>query len=155
MTRDGRGTLYCTERITAPERRALYRKLEQERVCQFCPEGIELGYVNILFELQHWYVTKNDPQYGGTFAHWTAISKKHHIGQNDVGAGDELFEIQRRFVQDNGVDAVCMVQRRGNMSRTCASMSHDHVHFAVAHEGKLGDKTFQMDLGYWPKCEGL
>lgn len=149
-----RDKLYNTDRIVDPKRRELYEHLERERACQFCAEGIARGLVKKMHEGTHWYIVQNTVPYPGTRAHWMAVSKLHHLDLEhlDEGEGEELFAFFAMFMRECDARGAAMVMRYGDMSHTCSSIAHPHVHFIASYPGTLGEKTFQMDLGYWPQC---
>ena len=155
MEHDIRGRLYCSDRLSE-ERRAEQDDLEARRICKFCPEGIELGFVKVVKEGHFWRILQTPYRIENAVAHFI-VAYKQHITTSaqmlmEIGAGDEYFQLFAEFKREHGLVGCAEFMRDGELEATCASVQHLHGQFVAGSKGHPDtDETLKFDYGYKKK----
>ncbi len=107
-------------------------RLAEAKVCLFCPQGMKLLDIKIIFKTEHWVVTDNDFYYDGAVHHVLAAPKRHVLLPDRLTLNEtrDLFgtvipTLQTRF----GDGPFTTLFRFGDTAHTGATVEHLHVHF--------------------------
>jgi len=139
--------LYSLARVRSEDQRRELQQLENANVCTFCESGLTYTGVPIVKKGKHWFIAKNKFPYEGTTSHYMGIYREHVCSYAEVApeAWPELFRLLKEFAGPE----CSIAMRSGDPDRSCATISHFHVH---AFSGVVGHpKTHEeiiMHLGY-------
>ncbi len=120
------------------------KKINQDKICPFCPEHLKSIHPNPLDEKEFWVVTDNAYSYKPNKHHVLLIYKTHitNVSELSYEAWRELKEIIDNEQKKRNINGGTIVMRFGDTKYTGASVSHLHAHiFQSNPDDKEYDKT--------------
>ncbi len=126
--------LYHLDAARTAAQREYMERLEADGICIFCREHVADHHAEpVVYDGEHWFVTKNAYPYSGTSAHYLIVARRHVSSFDELPdeAGAELWAIKRRLKADLGPIATATIERSGQMAFNGGSVAHLHTHFVV------------------------
>jgi ATP adenylyltransferase len=106
------------------------KKIEQDKICPFCPEHLLTIHPNPIEGKKYWVVTDNAYPYKPKKEHVLLIHKKHISNINELSpeAWVELKEIINTEQSKRNITGGTLMMRFGETKFTGASVTHLHAH---------------------------
>jgi ATP adenylyltransferase len=120
------------------------KKIEQDKICPFCPEHLHSIHPNPIEEKRYWIITDNAYAYKPKKEHVLLIHKTHisKISEISNEAWSELKGIIDSEQQNRNISGGTLMMRFGETRYTGASVTHLHVHlFQSDPDSEDYDKT--------------
>jgi ATP adenylyltransferase len=119
-------------------------KIEQDKICPFCPEHLNSVHPNSVEEKEFWTITDNAYAYRPNKHHVLLIHKAHisNVSELSSEAWSELREIINDEQKKRNITGGTIVMRFGETKYTGASVTHLHAHiFQSDPDNEEYDKT--------------
>ena len=135
--------LYHVEAARSDAQRERMERLEADGICVFCRAHQEEP---VIYEGEHWYVTRNRYPYAGTTDHFLIVPFRHVRAFDELpdDAGAELWAIKRRLKDEAGAAATATVERSGDMRFNGGSVAHLHTHFVALEASPAKTVRFKV-----------
>lgn len=139
--------LYHLDAARSDEQRVQMAGLEEAGICVFCAEHFADHHREpVELAGEHWYVTKNDYPYAGTFAHYLIVPHAHVHSFDELpdAAGAELWALKRQLKERLDPLATATIERSGDMRHNGGSVAHLHVHFVALDDAPERTVRFRV-----------
>ena len=120
------------------------KKINQDKICPFCPEHLNSIHPNPIEQKEFWIVTDNAYSYKPNKNHVLLIHRGHISDVSEISkdAWIELKEIIDNEKQKRKITGGAIVMRFGDTRYTGASVTHLHAHiFQSDPDHEEYDKT--------------
>lgn len=140
-------SLYHLPAARSHKQREYMERLEAAGICIFCPEHFaQFHREPVERSGEHWYVTKNDYPYEGTYAHYLIVPHLHVTSFDELSdeAGAELWAIKRALKAELEPRAIATVERSGDMRYNGGSVAHLHTHLVALDASPTSTVRFRV-----------
>lgn len=122
--------LYVPTNARSEEQATEMRRLEKQKICVFCPEGLVAVGQEIVHRTDHWTVTPNRFPYPDTRRHLLLVPYSHvsDVLELSVVAKADYYAAVRWAVMEYALSSYKIIARNGDPRKTGASIVHLHVH---------------------------
>lgn len=146
---------YNLDAARVPEQAEQMRRLQETKICAFCPEHLETEHREpIELRSDHWSVAKNDYPYERTKLHLLIIAKNHARKLSDLtieerhDLADLLVEVEKHWQ----LTSYAIGMRCGDMHYNGGSVDHLHAHVVVGDTDNPDHQPVRFKMSSRPKA---